>query len=44
MNLVDGKPGEFTVSVGDHVVAKKKWFLLPSPEKVRQAVKAEPTA
>jgi hypothetical protein len=42
VSVVDGKRGELTVSVGDHVVAKKRWwFMLPNPEKVRQAVKAE---
>lgn len=42
VSLVDGKRGELTVSVGDHVVAKKGWFMLPNPEKVREAVKAAP--
>jgi len=40
--LVDGGRGELTVSVGDHVIAKKGLFTMPDPEKVRQAVKAEP--
>ena len=42
VSMVDGKPGELTVSVGDHVIAKKGLFTMPDPEKVRQAVKAEP--
>jgi hypothetical protein len=44
VSLVDGKRGELTVSVGDHVVAKKGWFTMPDPEKVREAVKAEAPA
>ncbi len=44
VSLVDGKRGELTVAVGDHVVAKKGWFSMPDPEKVREAVKAEPPA
>ena len=39
VSLVDGKRGELTVLVGDHVVAKKGWFTMPNPEKVREAVK-----
>ncbi len=44
VNLIDGKRGELTVSVGDHVVAKKGWFRMPDPEKVREAVRAEAPA
>jgi hypothetical protein len=42
VTLVDGDSGELTVSVGDHVIAKKGLFTMPDPEKVRQAVRAEP--
>ncbi len=44
VSLVDGKYGELTVSIGDHVVAKKGWFTMPKPEEVRVAVRAEPDA
>jgi hypothetical protein len=44
VTLVDGGRGELTVSVGDHVIAKKGLFTMPDPEKVRQAVRAEPAA
>ncbi len=36
--LVEGKRGEFTVSVGDQVVAKKGWVKFPPDEKVLSAV------
>jgi hypothetical protein len=42
VSLVDGKRGELTVSVNDHVVAKKRWFLSPDPAKVVFAVKQAP--
>lgn len=44
VTLVDGDRGELTVSVGDHVIAKKGLFTMPDPEKVREAVRAEPAA
>jgi hypothetical protein len=34
-----GDRGEFTVWVGDHVVARKNWLGFPSDEKVLEAVK-----
>lgn len=43
--LVEGDRGEFTVWVGDRVVAKKGWVRFPPDEKVlsgvRQALTAE---
>lgn len=38
-NLVEGGRGEFTVWVGDEVVAKKGWFGFPDDEKVLAAVR-----
>ena len=38
--LIKGGRGEFTVSVGDEVVAKKGWLGFPSDEKVLAAVRA----
>jgi len=43
VSLVDGKRGELTVLADDHVVAKKGWFSMPDPQKVREKVKAEAT-
>ena len=37
--LVEGGRGEFTVWVGDEVVAKKGWFGFPEDEKVLAAVR-----
>jgi hypothetical protein len=37
--LVEGDRGEFTVWVGDEVVAKKGWFGFPEDEKVLAAVR-----
>ena len=36
--LVEGGRGEFTVWVGDHVVAKKGWIRFPTDESVLSAV------
>jgi hypothetical protein len=35
-----GKTGEFTVSVGDQVVARKGWIRFPSDQSVLHAVTA----
>ena len=35
-----GKTGEFTVWVGDQLVASKGWVRFPSDQKVLQAVRA----
>ena len=37
--LVEGERGEFTVWVGDQVVAKKGWIRFPSDKKVLSAVR-----
>ena len=37
--LVEGGRGEFTVWVGDQVVAKKGWLGFPDDEKVLEAVR-----
>lgn len=37
--LVEGERGEFTVWVGDRVVAKKGWVRFPSNKKVLAAVR-----
>ena len=37
--LIEGGRGEFTVWVGDEVVAKKGWFGFPEDEKVLAAVR-----
>jgi hypothetical protein len=37
--LIEGKPGEFTVWVGETVVAKKNWLGFPNDEKVLVAVR-----
>jgi hypothetical protein len=37
--LVAGDRGEFTVWVGDEVVAKKNWLGFPDDEKVLTAVR-----
>jgi len=37
--LVEGDRGEFTVWVGDRVVAKKGWVRFPSDERVLSAVR-----
>jgi hypothetical protein len=38
--IVGGKTGEFTVWVGDQLVASKGWVRFPSDLKVLQAVRA----
>jgi hypothetical protein len=38
--LIEGDRGEFTVWVGDEVVAKKNWLGFPADEKVLEAVRA----
>jgi len=38
-NLVEGDRGEFTVWVGDAVVAKKGWLGFPDDQKVLEAVR-----
>jgi hypothetical protein len=38
--LVEGDRGEFTVWVGDEVVAKKGWLGFPDDKKVLEAVRA----
>jgi hypothetical protein len=37
--LVEGDRGEFTVWVGDRLVAKKGWLRFPSDQKVLAAVR-----
>jgi hypothetical protein len=37
--LVEGDRGEFTVWVGDQVVAKKGWVRFPSDQRVLSAVR-----
>lgn len=37
--LVEGDRGEFSVWVGDRLVAKKGWVRFPSDEKVLAAVR-----
>lgn len=37
--LVEGDKGEFSVWVGDQLVAKKGWVRLPSDRKVLSAVR-----
>jgi hypothetical protein len=40
-NLIAGDRGEFTVWVGDKVVAKKGWLGFPDDEQVLVAVRDE---
>ena len=42
--LIAGDRGEFTVWVGDEVVAKKNWLGFPDDEKVVTAVREALTA
>jgi hypothetical protein len=44
VSLVNGNPGEFTVSVDGRVVAQKDALGLPDPVKVREAVRAKASA
>jgi hypothetical protein len=39
--LVEGRPGEFSVWVGEDKVAEKGWLLFPSARKVIDAVRAK---
>ncbi len=39
VELVDGRYGEFTVLVDGNVVAKKRFFMLPSVDKVLAKVR-----
>jgi hypothetical protein len=39
-DIVEGKIGEFTVWVGDRMVARKGWVRFPSDQTVLQAVTA----
>jgi hypothetical protein len=40
VEMIDGNRGEFTVLVDGQTVAKKGWIFMPSPEKIRKAVRA----
>jgi len=40
VETVGGKNGEFTVWVGDQLVARKGWIRFPSDQKVLDAVRA----
>jgi hypothetical protein len=40
VETVGGKTGEFTVWVGDQMVAQKGWIRFPSDQKVLEAVRA----
>jgi hypothetical protein len=40
VETVPGKTGEFTVWVGDKLVARKGWLRFPSDQKVLEAVRA----
>jgi hypothetical protein len=40
VETVGGKTGEFTVWVGDRMVAQKGWIRFPSDQKVLDAVRA----
>jgi hypothetical protein len=42
VETVGGKTGEFTVWVGDQLVAQKGWIRFPSDQKVLEAVRAAP--
>ena len=39
--LVEGRPGEFSVWVGETRVAEKGWLFFPSTRKVIDAVRAQ---
>jgi hypothetical protein len=41
VSLVDGGPGELTVSLDGQIVAQKDAFGVPDPVKVREAVRAQ---
>jgi hypothetical protein len=40
VETIGGKTGEFTVWVGDQLVAQKGWIRFPSDQKVLDAVRA----
>ena len=40
VEIVGGDAGEFTVWVGDRVVARKAWLRFPSDQRVLDAVSA----
>lgn len=40
VETIGGKTGEFTVWVGDRLVARKGWLRFPSDRKVVDAVRA----
>jgi hypothetical protein len=39
VELQQGRPGEFTVLVNDEVIAKKGFLMLPSDQKIIDAIK-----
>jgi len=39
VEITGGGAGEFTVWVGDHIVARKGWLRFPSDQHVLQAVR-----
>jgi len=41
VETMGGKTGEFTVWVGEKLVAQKGWIRFPSDQRVLQAVRAE---
>ena len=40
METTGGDPGEFTVWVGDKIVARKSWLRFPADQRVLEAVRA----
>ena len=40
VETVGGKPGEFTVWVGDQLVARKGWIRFPGDRKVLEGVRS----
>jgi hypothetical protein len=44
VSLVNGNPGELTVTVDGRVVAQKDSFGFPDPAKIREAVRAKSSA
>jgi hypothetical protein len=40
VETVGGKTGEFTVWVGDQIVARKGWIRFPGDQKVLEAVRS----
>jgi hypothetical protein len=39
VQLIDGKPGEFTVTVNGHMVVRKRLIFKPSVEKIVRLVR-----